>query len=333
MKRKKTKIMIILVILLLGLTIGYAILSSNLNINGTSTISNPTWDIHFENVQVKSGSVSTVTQVPTISQDRLSVSYAVTFNIPGDFYEFTVDVRNSGTIDGMIESVNSTINGLSPGELPEYMEYSLTYDDDTEIENNHLLTAGEYITYKIRLGFKRDIDPSQLPTSSETFNFTLRSLYKQADGNATPVHISKYQYAGYQTGPFVLGEESPSGDYIFDTYEDLKNFSNFNNFLKSYVIDGIVRELYVGYVLNGQPYYLRGGDNGAYHNDNKIILKNSFGEENCVEYTDESGTRYQCSKDRIVANSIDSGSVAAIANGFLCDVYFVDNNYGSYCAP
>ena len=59
----------------------------NLNILGVSEILNPTWDIHFENVSVKSGSVTAPT--PTIDTDQTTVSYSVTLNTPGDYFEFT----------------------------------------------------------------------------------------------------------------------------------------------------------------------------------------------------------------------------------------------------
>ena len=103
-KDKKITTMLLLVVVILGLTVGYAILSTNLNINGSSTINNARWSIYFENVEEVDGSVTPTTEA-TINDTGNTVTYAVTLAKPGDFYEFTVDVRNGGTIDGMIESV------------------------------------------------------------------------------------------------------------------------------------------------------------------------------------------------------------------------------------
>ena len=50
MRRKSLFIGIIL--LIIGLSLGYAVLSSNLNINGTSQIKNATWNIYWDNVQL-----------------------------------------------------------------------------------------------------------------------------------------------------------------------------------------------------------------------------------------------------------------------------------------
>ncbi len=86
MKKKKTKSMLILVLLLLGITIGYAVLSTNLNISGTGTINKPTWDVHWSNINVTSGSVTPVTAA-TISNDGLTVTYAITLNTSVDSYQ------------------------------------------------------------------------------------------------------------------------------------------------------------------------------------------------------------------------------------------------------
>ena len=186
MKRKKTKMLIVLAVLLLGITVGYAILTSNLNINGTSTINNPTWDIHFENVLVKNGSV-TATTPATINEARNTVTYAVALNTPGEFYEFTVDAKNAGTIDGMIESVTSTVNNQPISNLPSYIEYYVTYEDGTEILNNHLLAKNTKETYKVHIGYKKDIDISELPDTSQTLNLSFGVISKQADDNAEEV--------------------------------------------------------------------------------------------------------------------------------------------------
>ena len=104
----KRKFRIILVLLLLGVTLGYAVLGANLTINGNSKLSSSTWNIHFNNVVPKSGSVpiGTGDHGAVITQgDNTEVTYAVTLSKPGDFYEFNVDAVNTGTVDGMIDTM------------------------------------------------------------------------------------------------------------------------------------------------------------------------------------------------------------------------------------
>ncbi|MBR7042276.1 MAG: hypothetical protein IKI04_02120, partial [Bacilli bacterium] len=138
-KGKKRLNYLLVIILLLLISVGYAILSTNLNIVGSSQISAPTWDIHWENVSVKSGSVSAST--PTIDTNKTTVNYSVTLTIPGDYYEFTVDAVNAGTIDGMISVVSNKLNGTEITTLPNYLEYKVSYEDGIDIAPNHLLSA------------------------------------------------------------------------------------------------------------------------------------------------------------------------------------------------
>ena len=108
--KKKIKISI-LVLLILLVTIGYAVLQSTLSINGTSTINNATWNIHWDNLNVTNGSI-TGTKVITpayIKPGDTEVSYSIVLSTPGEYYEFTVDAVNSGSIDAMIGSFSNKV--------------------------------------------------------------------------------------------------------------------------------------------------------------------------------------------------------------------------------
>ena len=187
MNRRKQKIttqFILLSILLIGVV--YAILQANLQINGTAKIQANTWDIHFDNIQVNENSVSIGENdsAATIdSENNCKVDFEVTLSIPGDFYEFTIDVVNAGTIDGMIGELNKTlkVNNETVSEVPDYLDYSVTYADGMEILENHKLSAGVTETYKVRLEFKTDIE--ELPEAA-TITTSLEPQYLQADSSS-----------------------------------------------------------------------------------------------------------------------------------------------------
>ena len=170
---------------MLLITFGYAYLSAGLNISGSSTIHNATWSIYWDNVQVTTGSVSAST--PVIDTAKTTVSYNIILEKPGDFYEFTVDVKNDGTIDAMIESISSKLNGVVIQTLPSYLIYSVTYADDVEIQNNQLLSANSSDTYKVRIEYKRDITISDMPTTQQNLSLSFSVNYIQANNNATRV--------------------------------------------------------------------------------------------------------------------------------------------------
>ena len=192
MRKRKSNFMKILVFLLLCIGIGYAALMTDLSINGVANVTHSSWDIHFDNLVVNQESTATVDQAANIDT-ATSISYEVTLSKPGDFYEFNVDVVNEGTIDAMIESVSSKLNNVEITTLPNYLEYSVTYEDDIAIAPNQLLEAGKSETYKVRIGYKKDINPEDLPSIDQTLNLLFTVTYVQADNSA--VRVSRPSFA------------------------------------------------------------------------------------------------------------------------------------------
>lgn len=170
---------IIIVALLLIISIGFSIISSSLTISGVSSIKGNTWDVHFENVEVKSGSVTA--PIPTISASETTVTYNVTLDQPGDFYEFTVDAVNDGTIDAMVDTVSNT--GLTENQQ-KYLIYQATYEDDSEIMTKHSLKKQTTETYKVRVEYNSEVEGEDLPGADQTVTLTFSVNYVQADGTA-----------------------------------------------------------------------------------------------------------------------------------------------------
>ena len=177
MKKKSGKkvVLSLLALLLLTITVGYAALSTTLNINGTSKINNATWDVHFANLTVTSGSVS-ATKAATIDS-ATEIDYNVELIKPGDFYEFTVDVTNTGTIDAKLGEA-PILSGVS-AEQDVYTNYTVTYSDNTAINANDKLAAGTTKKLKVRVEFDRNITNSQLPTEAQPLNLTFAMNYVQ----------------------------------------------------------------------------------------------------------------------------------------------------------
>ena len=177
----KDNIKILLIILILGLGIGYSYINSDLNINGTAQVNSANWDVHWANIQVTNGSVSASS--PTIS-NQTTVNYSVVLNTPGDYYEFTVDAVNGGSIDAMIDTIDSKLNGATITELPDYLRYMVTYEDGVPLEANHQLLHNTAETYKVRIEYKTNISVNQLPTTDQTLSLQFTVTYRQANENA-----------------------------------------------------------------------------------------------------------------------------------------------------
>ena len=174
----KDNIKILLILLIVGLGIGYAYINSDLSINGTAQVNSANWDVHWANIQVKSGSVSgtNVVTEPTIS-NQTTVNYSIILSQPGDYYEFTVDAVNGGVIDAMIDTIDSKLNGATITTLPAYLNYTVTYSDGVELEPNHELLANSTEKYKVRVEYRTDINANQLPAPNQTLSLQFTVTY------------------------------------------------------------------------------------------------------------------------------------------------------------
>ena len=184
LKQNKTQVYLLLIFLLaLLIGVGYAALSATLNINGQTTINKASWDIHMEDINVTSGSV-TATTVPTLDTAKATVNFSVKLTNPGDFYEFTVKEVNKGTIDAMVSTISKT--GLTTAQA-KYLDYIVTYSDGTALAEKQLLKSNQSETLKIRVAFKKDITAADLPTADSTLNLNFSLSYQQADNSAVAI--------------------------------------------------------------------------------------------------------------------------------------------------
>ena len=167
MKRfKKDNKRLIILIAVLALVIGYALVSTSLNITSSIFVKSAKWDIHFENVKVADGSATT--ENGATIKNKTTVEFSVGLNSPGEFYEFTVDAKNDGLIDGIIDDVTFDVydptgeTKLNDDEIPSYVFKSITYEDGTEINKQDILRSGKKKVYKIRVAYTDEIEEKDI---------------------------------------------------------------------------------------------------------------------------------------------------------------------------
>ena len=177
-KKNLYKSIILLIILAIG--IGYAYLTSNLSITGATEVVANTWDIHFDNLNVTTGSVTASTPA-TIDSNDTSIEYAITLSRPKDFYEFTVDVKNDGTLPGKVSI--STLSGLDTTSS-KIIDYSIKYTNGNPVNIGDILNAGAKKTIKVRVFYKDDISESDFPSNNLNLNLTYTLQYVQSEEDA-----------------------------------------------------------------------------------------------------------------------------------------------------
>ena len=175
-------ILTITLVCIFTLTIAYAALNAVLTIQGSAQVTSANWDVHLANPKVINGSVTTT--VPTLTTGK-SLAFSTTLNMPGDFYEFTVDVVNSGTIDAMIENVVKTPELTA--EQAKFLKYEVSYANGESIANKQAIAAGVTMPIKVRVEYRKDLVASDLPTGQVQLTLGLVLDYTQSDGTASSV--------------------------------------------------------------------------------------------------------------------------------------------------
>ena len=357
-KKKKTLIIVALLVLI---TMGYAYISQVLAINGTGSVDNMDWDIHFESYNVTGNSnIVPATEPSTAGNNKTSLTYAVTFDTPGQVYEFTVDTVNAGSLDAMIKSYTSTIQ-VGSGEvkdatvaanIPNYLIYRVTYADDTAIANNHLLAANSFEKIKVHVEFNRNISAAELTTAKgQTTTLTITANYEQTDGSETVPHPEKDIYR-WSTTSWTTNQDISSFTAGTDYVTDKNQVKNMNAlaekfFLKYHIENNQVTDKYVCFVVTSAmvnahtgmtagEYCIQGGDGGTTFLDNAKTIWDAFGSDNCTGGQDPYGTftnsLLRCGVTEFSAYANNAGLVEVDTNaGGSTKICYVNADGSSYC--
>ena len=152
-----------------GVSIGYAALTTSLNITGQSTLSKNSWDVHFEDVRVLNNYTADRSSRPTIDSTQTKITFSLKLTTPGQFYEISTDVVNSGTIDAMLSTIS---NNLTTSQK-KYLEYSVKYIDGASMNRKDYLKKGTKQRIKIKIYFKKDITASDLQATTSSISIAI----------------------------------------------------------------------------------------------------------------------------------------------------------------
>ena len=125
--------------------------------------------------------------------------------------------------------------------------------------------------------FRDDISINKLPSSAQSISFGVEVPYVQADKNVIPFDVL-YTVSDTNT---PVGSIIPNTVTTYDNYQAAVNAFGHPFFHKLTVVNNQISATYVGFIMNGNVYYIRGGDGGASYKSNKTVLSNLFGSENC----------------------------------------------------
>ena len=132
-------LLILVVILLLGLvTIKFIYHIRHEKVDTTYM-----WNINFTNLNVTEGS-----KEGKINLENNSINLDVTLEKENEFYEFTIDIHNTGSLDAEITNYN-----LDADNQDNILKYYLTYDNGLSIDIGDKLSSDEIKTIKVRVEY------------------------------------------------------------------------------------------------------------------------------------------------------------------------------------
>ena len=184
-RRTKALVVVVLLIVVAGLTIAFAALSTTLNINGTAYLDAAKWGIRFENLSspTKIGSATT-TGTAKIEETKAAeiTGINVSLSTPGDKVTYTVDLVNKGTINAKIDKIEKT---QLTSEQQRYLTFKVTDQNGKEVSEGDILSKGETRSLTITIEFIKDLTKEDLPTNASTISLSYKLNFVQTDDKAT----------------------------------------------------------------------------------------------------------------------------------------------------
>lgn len=194
MKRNR-KYIAIIVVLLLMIGVGYAALQSTLTLNGVGAFNRNSWEIVWDDIQIKSNVTYTDPDTGDETQGTVEytdnthtgIEYTAALLIPGDKFEFTVDMWNKGTVPAYASVVDRTtqmlVNEIETSEYSRWFDYSIDYTDGRVIKPLNTLQPNERKNVTVTLELKADITNEDLQTLPSTFEGGISILFEQYKSN------------------------------------------------------------------------------------------------------------------------------------------------------
>ena len=184
-RRTKALVIVVLLVVIAGLTVAFAALSTTLNINGTAYLDAAKWGIRFENLSspTKIGSATT-TGTAKIEETKAAeiTDMNVSLSTPGDKVTYTVDLVNKGTINAKIDNIEKTV---LTSEQQKYLIFKVTDKDGREVSEGNILSAGETRNLTITIEFIKDLTKGDLPKQTSTISLSYKLNFVQTDEKVT----------------------------------------------------------------------------------------------------------------------------------------------------
>ncbi len=171
-------VMVVLAVAILVMSVGYALYSQTLNINGKATFSKANWDVHFDATTFNE---STTIKANPKDIGNTTITYEVKLEKPGDKYSFSVNAKNFGTIDAVMKKI--TLSGLTEAQK-KFISYKVSYNGTEYTETtdglSEALAKDASHNVIVTVEYLLPDEASALPSEDVTVNLTVALYYETA---------------------------------------------------------------------------------------------------------------------------------------------------------
>ena len=177
MRNGNSKMMavIALVIAVVGLSIGFAALQTQLTVNGTAEVTGGTkWDVKFVTSSLNKVETGSATGTnPTVAATSIT-GLKATLLKPGDKVTYYFQVTNAGSFDAKLDSITIGTPTCSTAAFCSNLKYTFAYTTDNGGEVgtvpavNDTLAAGDTKWLVLSVEYLASSDASTLPTDTVT---------------------------------------------------------------------------------------------------------------------------------------------------------------------
>ena len=143
--KKQIHILEGIIILLLILIAGLLTVKFIYKIRHENVDTSYMWNITFSNLSIKEGS-----KKGSLSLNDNVINLDVTLDNDSEFFEFTLDVINKGSLNAKIDELK-----IDKEANNDILIYKITYDDDTEIKEGDILLPNVKKVIKVRIEYPK----------------------------------------------------------------------------------------------------------------------------------------------------------------------------------
>lgn len=143
--KKQIHILQGLIILIIILIAGLLSIRFIYKINHEKMDTTYMWNINFNNLKITKNS-----KKGKITLEDNTINLDLTLEKETEFYEFSIDIENSGTLDAKLQELNLQVN--NPKNI---LTYKLTYQNGTEIKKGDILYSNTKESIIVRIDYPK----------------------------------------------------------------------------------------------------------------------------------------------------------------------------------